>query len=126
MPGGDGTGPMGMGSMTGRGVGLCSGSGVPGYQNPVSGRGCGMGYGRGRGFWGRGVGGGRGWRNRYYATGVPGRMAFGAYGGAAPWNRKPDPEKEKQVLSGQAEALQAELDFIRRRLSEIDAAGGDK
>lgn len=126
MPGGDGTGPMGMGSMTGRGVGLCSGSGVPGYQNPVPGRGCGMGYARGRGFWGRGVGGGRGWRNRFYATGVPGRMTFGAHGGFAAWNRQPDPEMEKQALNGQAEALQAELDFIRRRLSEMDAAGGDK
>lgn len=35
MPGGDGTGPMGMGPMTGRGAGYCAGFEVPGYANPV-------------------------------------------------------------------------------------------
>ncbi|MBN1863537.1 MAG: DUF5320 domain-containing protein [Victivallales bacterium] len=35
MPGGDGTGPMGMGSMTGRAAGFCAGYGVPGYMNPM-------------------------------------------------------------------------------------------
>lgn len=35
MPGGDGTGPMGMGSMTGRGAGYCAGYDTPGYANPV-------------------------------------------------------------------------------------------
>ena len=67
MPRGDGTGPMGMGSMTGRGAGWCAGFGMPGYANPIPGRGFGMGFGRGRGFFG-GRGGGRGWRNMYYAT----------------------------------------------------------
>jgi len=43
MPGRDGTGPMGKGSMTGRGFGFCSGSDV-GY-----GAGLGMGLGRRRG-----------------------------------------------------------------------------
>ena len=42
MPGGNRTGPMGMGPMTGRGAGLCGGYPTPGYMNPVS----------GRGFWG--------------------------------------------------------------------------
>lgn len=38
MPGGDGTGPMGMGPMTGRGAGYCAGNDVPGYANPLPGR----------------------------------------------------------------------------------------
>jgi hypothetical protein len=34
MPRGDGTGPMGMGAMTGRGMGFCAGYVVPGDINP--------------------------------------------------------------------------------------------
>ncbi len=41
MPWGDGTGPMGMGPMTGRGAGFCAGYGVPGYMNPIPGGGFG-------------------------------------------------------------------------------------
>jgi len=33
MPGGDRTGPRGMGSGTGRGAGYCSGNEEPGYMN---------------------------------------------------------------------------------------------
>ena len=70
MPGGDKTGPMGAGAMSGRGMGYCAGYRTPGYMNPPE-----MGFvrGHGRGF-GRGFGrnGGRGWRHQYYATGVPG------------------------------------------------------
>ncbi|MGI6207796.1 MAG: DUF5320 domain-containing protein, partial [Anaerolineae bacterium] len=42
MPRGDRTGPQGMGPMTGRGAGYCAGYGVPGYANPVGGRGFGF------------------------------------------------------------------------------------
>jgi len=38
MPFGDGTGPRGMGSMTGRGAGYCVGSGQSGFTNPLPGR----------------------------------------------------------------------------------------
>jgi hypothetical protein len=77
-----------------------------------------MGFGRGRGAWGRGFGGGgRGWRNRFYATGQPGRQRFGAY--AAPVG-DPDPEMERQALKNQANAIQGELDAIRRRLEEME------
>lgn len=54
MPGGDKTGPLGMGPMTGRAAGFCAEFGMPGYMNPVPGRGFGMGLGRGRGFGGGG------------------------------------------------------------------------
>jgi hypothetical protein len=46
MPRGDGTGPSGLGPMTGRRVGFCAGFRVPGYLNFV-GRGSGLGCGRG-------------------------------------------------------------------------------
>ncbi len=119
MPRGDATGPMGMGPMTGRGAGYCAGYGMPGYMNNISGRGFGMGFGRGAGFGGRGGrGGGFGFRNRFYATGVPG---WAWYGGsvAAPY-QKSDPELEKQALGNQAEMLQAELDAIKNRLEELN------
>ena len=48
MPGGDRTGPQGLGPRTGRRAGYCMGYGVPGYMNP--GRGMGFGMGRGRGM----------------------------------------------------------------------------
>lgn len=47
MPRGDGTGPMGMGPMTGRRAGYCADFRTPGYMNFISGRG--QGFGR----WGR-------------------------------------------------------------------------
>jgi hypothetical protein len=79
MPFGDGTGPRGLGPMTGRGAGFCAGFGRPGFASPMHrypyrqgygysmpmwpgwGYGSGLGFGRGfdRGF-GRGFG--RGWR----------------------------------------------------------------
>lgn len=103
MPGGDGTGPMGRGPMSGRAAGTCAGSGMPGSANPAPGRGFGMGFGRGRGAGGRGpVGGGRGWRNMFFATGLPGWMRFGV----------------QQALKTQVEALQSELDFIKKRLEK--------
>lgn len=46
MPRGNGTGPAGMGPMTGRGAGFCAGFGMPGYAN----RGDGGFFGRGMGF----------------------------------------------------------------------------
>jgi len=121
MPAGDGTGPMGMGPMTGRATGYCAGYGAPGYASPIPGRGFGMG-------WGRGRGGGWGWRNRYYATGLPGWARFGyapawgappagAYG---PYAAPPTPEQETEFLRTQAEWLKEQLDAISKRIGEIE------
>ena len=126
MPGGNQTGPMGMGPRTGRGAGYCSGYGTPGFANPSSGRGFVAGMGRGRGVWGRGSGGGgRGWRNLFHATGQPGWMRSGGYappaGYPAPYQQA-DPDMEKRALKSQAEALKAELNFIEKRLAEVDSA----
>ncbi|MDP8236906.1 MAG: DUF5320 domain-containing protein [Candidatus Erginobacter occultus] len=38
MPRGDGSGPAGMGPMTGRAVGFCAGYPSPGFVNPYGGR----------------------------------------------------------------------------------------
>lgn len=46
MPRGDGTGPMGLGPMTGRAAGYCAGYPVPGFMNPYGGR-PGLGWGAG-------------------------------------------------------------------------------
>jgi len=107
MPGGDGTGPLGLGPMTGRAAGLCAGYPVPGYMNPVPGRGFG---GRGRGF-GRGLGWGRGWGMRPWASPVYGAAPYG-------WPQ-PTPEQEADALKGQAEFLQGQLDAIQKRLDEL-------
>jgi len=85
MPGGDGTGPLGMGPMTGRAAGFCAGYGMPGYMNPIPGQGFRLrqgyggqvGMGRGRGFWGRGGGRGRGFWGRGRG-GAWGGMPYGA------------------------------------------------
>ena len=62
MPFGDGTGPAGMGPMTGRAAGYCAGYPVPGYMNPAGGAG-----------WVNPIAG----RAGFYGAGMP---AFGAYG----------------------------------------------
>jgi len=120
MPGGDGTGPGGMGPMTGRAAGFCAGYAVPGYANPMGGRGYG---GWGRGF-GRGLGHGFGWgRARYgwpawggyaspyvgYAAGYP--AAFGA---------APNPEQEQTALRQQSQYLQDSLDAINKRIEDLE------
>jgi len=87
-------------------------------MNNIGGRGFGMGLGRGAGFGGRGGrGGGFGYRNRFFATGVPGRFWFG---GMAASYSNPDPETEKQTLNHQAEMLQTELNAIKKRLEELN------
>ncbi|NWF91176.1 MAG: DUF5320 domain-containing protein [Ignavibacteriaceae bacterium] len=121
MPGGDRTGPLGLGSRTGRAAGYCMGGGMPGYFNPSPGRGRGAGWGRGFGAsggggWGRG-GGGRGWRHMFHATGLPGWLRSGA----GP-SGEIDPGTEKEVLSRRVEALQSELEAIQKRLGELDNA----
>jgi hypothetical protein len=110
MPGGDGTGPMGAGPMTGRAAGFCAGYGMPGYANPY-----GRGF-RGRGFGrGGGRGGGRGWRHWFYATGLP-RWARGpAYSPATAYTA----EQELADLKAESEALQQEMGEINNRIAEL-------
>jgi len=118
MPGGDGTGPAGMGPMTGRAAGYCAGYAVPGFMNPVPGRGF-RGGGRGMGF-GRGFGRGRGWGAM--AWGAP--AAYAPYGAYPPYAvsaySSPMPrEAELEALKGQADYFSSALEEIRKRMDEL-------
>ena len=121
MPGGDGTGPAGMGPMTGRAAGYCAGYSVPGYANPIGGRGRGFGFGRG---WGRGFGRGRGW-GRGFGRGYGWYGANAPYADpyyAAPYAAAPTPQDEAEFLKNQAKAMQEEINAINERINELESA----
>jgi len=119
MPGGNGTGPAGMGPMTGRAAGFCAGYPVPGYMNPIGGRGMGMGMG-----WGRG-------RGRGFGRAGYGMPAYGAvvnpytYGGV-PFAPTVAPQQELDGLKGQAEYLEDALDGIKKRIEELESQKSSK
>ena len=129
MPGGDRTGPLGWGPMTGRAAGLCAGYPVSGFVNPLPGRG----FGRG---WGTGRGGGRGHRNWFCATGLTGwqRAGYGylPYGGFAPYatpsaapyypsyQQGLSKEDELNELKYQAEHFEDALKGVKKRMVEIE------
>ena len=131
MPRGDGTGPMGMGPMTGRAAGYCAGYPVPGFMNPTPGGGFGWGRGRGRGR-------GWGWQAAYGApaygppAGAPYAPAYGpsagapyapAYGpyAATPYAPTMPPEAELDALKAQADYFTKALEEIRKRTDELQA-----
>lgn len=107
MPGGDGTGPAGMGPMTGRGAGYCTDP-----TRPFSGSRSGMGFGRGRGF-----GAGRFGRCRFFGRGFQTGPYYGQ-GGFSPV--EPDPEVERRFLEETSRTLQAQLDQVKNRLKKIE------
>lgn len=106
MPGGDRTGPGGMGPMTGWAAGYCAGYPMPGFANPIPGRGYGFGF----GF--RGGRGGR-WAAPYvgYGYGVP-------Y--ATPYAAAPTRQQEIEALQGQAEYFESALGEIKKRITELE------
>ena len=121
MPGGDRTGPAGLGPMTGRAMGHCAGGTTPGYANGGWGRGPGMGFGRG-GCGGRGMRGGfrAGWRNLFHATGLTRWQRAGAGPRLQPGL---GPEQDQEALKRQAEYLEQALGDVRKRLQD---AGTEK
>ncbi len=95
MPRGDGTGPMGAGMLTGRGLGPCGGGDRAGYG---AGYGTGFGYGCRRGFGGR----------------FGGFFGFGR--GIAPG---PISEKtQKELLKEQKSFFQDRIDAIDKQLDD--------
>jgi hypothetical protein len=109
MPGGDRTGPRGLGSRTGRGLGYCAGYDTPGFT-----KGPGMGFGRGRGWgigYGRGFGYGRG-RGWWYRAPVYGPV-YTEY----PSRFIPEVTSESQLSM-----LKQEKDFLESELSGISSA----
>ncbi|MBU4263260.1 MAG: DUF5320 domain-containing protein [Proteobacteria bacterium] len=103
MPRGQGTGPMGMGAMTGRAAGFCAGSSMPGYA--IQGQ-------------KRGPGGcRREQRRRCSVTNGQGRGR--TRGNVAPYQFLGQARGEYN-LRDKADALQAELNHLRMRLEEIE------
>jgi hypothetical protein len=91
MPGGNGTGPNGMGAMTGRAAGSCTGNATSGR-----GRGAGRGFGMGaRGRWQRG----------------------GGYG--MPFDAEPIAEQEVRTLEAQVKQLSGVLEGIKRHIEAL-------
>ncbi len=135
MPGGDGTGPAGMGSMTGRGAGYCAGYQAPGFMSPIPGRGFGRGWGRGMGR-GRGMGWGRGRGWAGFGMGYPAGGGVspyaGAYpyGGANPYGTNPyganpygqamTPKDEINMLRTEAEAMDQQMEEIQNRIKTLE------
>lgn len=110
MPGFDGTGPMGMGAMTGGVRGPCN----PNYQGAWVG-----GFRPGQG---RGGGRGRGYRHMYWATGLPGWRRPDTVGfQTIPPDASFTGSQEVDFLKNQAQVLKAELDAINARLQEIES-----
>lgn len=95
MPRFDGTGPMGRGSMTGRGVGFCT---YPGL---------------GARFQGQRYGYGRGFRRQFYGMGLPGYLR-NEY-----WVDDPGID-EKTYLNDQKTLLSQQLKLVKERLAEME------
>ncbi|MFC1509244.1 DUF5320 domain-containing protein [Candidatus Omnitrophota bacterium] len=124
MPGGDRTGPQGMGPMTGRSAGYCTGNNVPGSMNPAGGRGMAMRRGR---FYGGGGGFGRG--RGFAGYGVP---AVPLAAPVAPIVPQPlystvpiDEGIELEALRGQSRELEATISGIQKRIEELEAKNSE-
>jgi hypothetical protein len=98
MPAFDGTGPAGMGPMTGRGFGPCALPAGRQGMGIVWRRGMGQGFGRGRGY-GRGLG-------RYFG-----------------WNWLQTKTDRKNALSDYKKALEEELEDVNKELEDLSKTG---
>jgi len=116
MPGGNGTGPAGMGPMTGRGLGYCANYSAPGYMNPIVGGGFGRGMGRGGGF-GRGMGVGRG-----FGRGVGRGSGATAYS----YSSNLSSQQEASMLKDQLKAMQDEVNMVNNRIKELESSADSK
>jgi hypothetical protein len=128
MPGFNGTGPAGMGPMTGWGRGVCTPSRIaygqtpvlrPGYRRYGYGQGFGRGFGQGR-FFRCGFGPGFG-RGRGYGRGFDPR---GAYPAPGKWYGEPyamSSQDELNMLKDEADVIRKDLDAINKRIDELEA-----
>jgi len=105
MPGGDRTGPLGQGPMTGRRAGFCTGNNAPGYNNGPP-MGLGRGFGRGRGF-----------RNRRFWNNYPEPTQYPAQ--ERPIEPSYSLEQQKQQLEQSLQNLEEEIRQIKQRLTDI-------
>lgn len=100
MPGGDRTGPLGLGPMTGRGAGFCAGNPNPGYAYSRFGRRFGRGRGFGHGFWGRGR-----------------RFWYGEFNDI-PYVQ-PTKQEQKNYLEELLKNLEEELKIVKQRIQDL-------
>lgn len=92
MPRGDGTGPMGAGAMTGRGLGPCATGDTANY---------GAGYGKGLGL------------------GLACRRGFGRGFGRGIAENQPSAETQKELLKEQQDVLKTRLEAIDKQLEKL-------
>jgi hypothetical protein len=123
MPSGDRTGPRGLGSRTGRGLGYCAGYDMPGYtKGPGMGlgrgwrRGGGVGYGRGFGY-----GRGRSWdyRGPIYAP-IYTQYPSGIIPKITPENQLTMLKQEKEYLESEMNGINSAIDDISKRIEELE------
>ena len=107
MPRGDGTGPGGMGPMTGRAAGYCAGYSTPGFANAGFGRGLGLGFRGGRG---------RRWVAPQMNVGfrAPYAVPYGVQ------NVAPTQQQELEALQNQAEYFTNALEDIKARIKDLE------
>ncbi len=103
MPRGDGTGPMGMGPMTGRRAGFCAGTVAPGPMNAP-------------GMFG-GFGCRRGGAGMMQGAGFQAGNQFAAQQGA---QMNAMVGSEKEILTRQVDALEQQLQQVKQRMGNID------
>ena len=98
MPRRDGTGPMGMGPMTGRGAGLCNGDFANlNFERRFGGNGCQRGY-----------------RRQFFQTGVPGYFRNCYF-------QDTQTTDEKAFLELEEERLRNQLKSVKERLSNLSS-----
>lgn len=125
MPTGDATGPMGTGPMTGRGTGYCAGYTMPGFMNPMPGRGEGRGFGRpGGGGQGGGRRGRHGRRHRFHAADQH-LSTLSEAPEVIPLGPAPVPADELRTLNAQAGRLEQTLEQLRSRIAELELIMGN-
>ena len=107
MPGGDRTGPLGNGPLTGGGFGRCRFEEQPLPRSQY-------GFGRRIGT----VAGRGGWRHRYWAAGRPGWLRGGG-------RRRPEwsDDDERRALEREVRALEDEVRRLGARIEEFDRSG---
>ena len=120
MPRGDRRGPNGMGPMTGRAAGFCSGSNAPGFANTGTAGGYGQGQGAGRGAGRRQFGPSQ--MQPGFGGGFNGAANGAAYGrGFQPSYAAPvySKEAEKGYIENEVSFLKDQLKTLEGKLSEM-------
>ncbi|MFX0174931.1 MAG: DUF5320 domain-containing protein [Candidatus Hodarchaeota archaeon] len=117
MPGGDRTGPRGLGPMTGRALGYCAGYNSPGYA-----RGPGMGRGWGRGIgWVRGRGRGWGYRSPIYAPYTVPTPIYSPVQPISSVDQLTMLKQEKEYLESEMKGIRSALEDISKKIEELES-----